>query len=153
MRHIAPGSKVEIKVDAVPDVTFKGEVEAISTATTFSQPRLRNSRLMAPVPAKRSRAVQPSKSRMFSSTLNMFSRAKSVVGRAVMLRGTSKRRRPYFPRIILIAISFCELTAPRSARGRRIEPASRGRGAGRLTRSRGGDEAWEAVRGVRIPRR
>ena len=36
MRHIAPGSKVEIKVDAVPDVTFKGEVEAISTATGSS---------------------------------------------------------------------------------------------------------------------
>lgn len=36
MRHIAPGSKVEIKVDAVPGTTFEGEVEAISTATGSS---------------------------------------------------------------------------------------------------------------------
>lgn len=36
LRHIAPGSKVEIKVDAIPDVTFSGEVTAISTATGAS---------------------------------------------------------------------------------------------------------------------
>lgn len=33
LRHIAPGSKVEIKVDAIPDVTFSGEVVSISKAT------------------------------------------------------------------------------------------------------------------------
>lgn len=33
MKHIAPGSKVEISVDAVPDVTFAGRVGSISTAT------------------------------------------------------------------------------------------------------------------------
>lgn len=31
--RIAPGSKVEIKVDAIPDVTFNGEVVSISRAT------------------------------------------------------------------------------------------------------------------------
>lgn len=50
----------------------------------------------------------PSRSSMFSSTLKRFSRAKSVVGRAVMLRGTSNRRLPYFPLIILI-LACCRL--------------------------------------------
>lgn len=36
LRNIRPGSKVEISVDAVPDVIFKGEVKAISTATGAS---------------------------------------------------------------------------------------------------------------------
>lgn len=36
LRHIAPGSKVEIEVDAIPGVTFHGEVESISTATGAS---------------------------------------------------------------------------------------------------------------------
>lgn len=36
LKHIEPGSKVEIKVDAIPDVTFEGEVTAISTATGAS---------------------------------------------------------------------------------------------------------------------
>ncbi len=36
LRHIAPGSKVEMEVDAIPGVGFKGEVEAISTATGAS---------------------------------------------------------------------------------------------------------------------
>lgn len=36
LQHIAPGSKVEIKVDANPDVLFKGEVSALSTATGAS---------------------------------------------------------------------------------------------------------------------
>ena len=36
MKHIEPGSKVEIKVDAIPDVTFEGVVSAISTATGAS---------------------------------------------------------------------------------------------------------------------
>lgn len=34
--HIEPGSKVDIKVDAVPGITFHGEVRAISTATGAS---------------------------------------------------------------------------------------------------------------------
>lgn len=33
MKHIAPGSKVDITVDAIPDVTFSGVVKSISTAT------------------------------------------------------------------------------------------------------------------------
>lgn len=36
LRHIAPGSEVDIKVDAVPDVTFKGKVVSVSTATGAS---------------------------------------------------------------------------------------------------------------------
>lgn len=36
LRHIQPGSDVEIKVDAVPDVTFRGTVAAISKATGAS---------------------------------------------------------------------------------------------------------------------
>lgn len=36
LRHIAPGSEVEIKVDAIPDVVFRGVVGAISTATGAS---------------------------------------------------------------------------------------------------------------------
>lgn len=36
LKHIAPGSKVEIEVDAVPGVTFKGEVVSVSTATGAS---------------------------------------------------------------------------------------------------------------------
>lgn len=33
LKHIHPGSKVEIKVDAVPGITLNGEVESISKAT------------------------------------------------------------------------------------------------------------------------
>lgn len=33
LQHIEPGSEVDIKVDAIPDVTFTGKVESISTAT------------------------------------------------------------------------------------------------------------------------
>lgn len=36
LRHIAPGSKVEIKVDAIPDVVFNGSVQSISKATGAS---------------------------------------------------------------------------------------------------------------------
>ena len=82
-------------------------VEAFSTLVTLAQPRERSSKLMAPVPEKRSRAVMPSKSTRLLSTLKRFSRAMSVVGRAVMLVGTSKRRLPYFPLMILIVrLSF-----------------------------------------------
>lgn len=77
-------------------------VVAFSTAVTDAAPRDSNSMLTAPVPAKRSRHRSPSISTMFSITLNMFSRAKSVVGRAVMFVGTLNRLRPYLPRIILI---------------------------------------------------
>lgn len=34
--HIAPGSEVEITVDAIPDVVFVGRVQALSTATGAS---------------------------------------------------------------------------------------------------------------------
>ncbi|MDE6225826.1 MAG: efflux RND transporter periplasmic adaptor subunit, partial [Muribaculaceae bacterium] len=36
LKHIAPGSNVSIKVDAIPGVDFKGEVESISMATGAS---------------------------------------------------------------------------------------------------------------------
>lgn len=36
LKHIAPGSKVEIEVDAIPGVVFNGEVKTISTATGSS---------------------------------------------------------------------------------------------------------------------
>lgn len=36
LQHIAPGSKVDIKVDAIPDVVFAGTVKSISTATGAS---------------------------------------------------------------------------------------------------------------------
>ncbi|MDE5594789.1 MAG: efflux RND transporter periplasmic adaptor subunit, partial [Muribaculaceae bacterium] len=36
LKHIEPGAMVEIKVDAIPDVTFNGEVTAISKATGAS---------------------------------------------------------------------------------------------------------------------
>ena len=36
LRHIHPGSKVEIEVDAVPDVKYEGIVKSISTATGAS---------------------------------------------------------------------------------------------------------------------
>lgn len=36
LRHIEPGSKVEIEVDAIPGVKFSGVVESISTATGSS---------------------------------------------------------------------------------------------------------------------
>lgn len=36
LKHIRPGSKVEIKVDAIPDVVFDGEVASISKATGAS---------------------------------------------------------------------------------------------------------------------
>lgn len=36
LKHIAPGSKVKIEVDAIPDVVFNGEVVSISTATGSS---------------------------------------------------------------------------------------------------------------------
>lgn len=36
LRHIVPGSKVEIKVDAIPDIIFSGKIQSISTATGAS---------------------------------------------------------------------------------------------------------------------
>lgn len=36
LKHINPGSDVEIKVDAIPDITFTGKVSSISTATGAS---------------------------------------------------------------------------------------------------------------------
>lgn len=36
LHHIAPGSKVEIKVDAIPGVVFQGKVRSLSTATGAS---------------------------------------------------------------------------------------------------------------------
>ncbi|MGN0194889.1 MAG: HlyD family secretion protein [Candidatus Cryptobacteroides sp.] len=36
MRHIAPGSRVDIKVDAVPGTVFRGTVESVSMATGSS---------------------------------------------------------------------------------------------------------------------
>ncbi len=36
LKHIEPGSSVDITVDAIPDVAFHGEVKAISTATGAS---------------------------------------------------------------------------------------------------------------------
>lgn len=36
LRHIQPGSRVDIKVDAIPGMTFKGTVEAVSRATGAS---------------------------------------------------------------------------------------------------------------------
>lgn len=36
LKHIEPGYKAEIKVDAIPDVIFHGEVKSISTATGAS---------------------------------------------------------------------------------------------------------------------
>lgn len=36
LRHISAGSEVDITVDAVPDVTFRGKVKSISTATGAS---------------------------------------------------------------------------------------------------------------------
>ncbi|MBD5205993.1 MAG: HlyD family secretion protein [Bacteroidales bacterium] len=36
LKHISPGSEVDITVDAIPDVTFKGTVKSISTATGAS---------------------------------------------------------------------------------------------------------------------
>ena len=36
LQHIEPGSDVEIKVDAIPGVTFSGKVQSISTATGSS---------------------------------------------------------------------------------------------------------------------
>lgn len=36
LRHIAPGSRVRIQVDAIPDVTFYGTVQSVSAATGAS---------------------------------------------------------------------------------------------------------------------
>lgn len=36
LRHIRPGSEVDVEVDAIPGVTFHGSVESISTATGAS---------------------------------------------------------------------------------------------------------------------
>ena len=73
-----------------------------STLSTLCAPRLIISADMPPVPAKRSRQRQSSKSMYCMSTLNRFSLAKSVVGRALKLLGTSKRLLLCLPPIILI---------------------------------------------------
>ena len=73
-----------------------------STLTTLEHPLESISSVMLPVPAKRSRAVAPSISTYPLRTLKMFSLAKSVVGRALNVRGTSKRRPLYFPVMIRI---------------------------------------------------
>ncbi len=105
-RKASPRTRVKLSVPS-SSATFWMKrccVGARSTAVTLRHSLERNSKLTAPVPAKRSRASLPSKSTMFSSTLKIFSRAKSVVGRAVMFAGTSKRRRPNFPLIIRIKV-------------------------------------------------
>ena len=76
--------------------------ESISTDVTAVHPLDSNSRLMLPVPEKRSRASVSSKSMILSNMLKRFSLAKSVVGRALKLRGMSKCLPLYFPLIIRI---------------------------------------------------
>ena len=79
-----------------------GELKLSTPTVTESQPLDTSSMLMLPVPAKRSRAQTPPSSRfmyLLDSTLNRFSLAKSVVGRALKERGTSKRLLLYIPLI------------------------------------------------------
>ena len=77
---------------------------AISTAVTSRAPRLTHSMPIPPVPAKRSSMSMPSKSRRLLSRLNKLSLAKSVVGLAVIFLGGDKRRPPYMPLIIRMAV-------------------------------------------------
>ena len=74
-----------------------------STLTTSGHPRLNSSRVMLPVPANKSSARVVSKSTYARSTLNRFSLAKSVVGRALNERGTSKCLPLYFPVMMRIS--------------------------------------------------
>ena len=73
-------------------VTTLKESEHVGTQGNASvvQPRDSSSSEMLPVPEKRSRAAASSKSTYCTSTLKMFSLAKSVVGRALNERGISK---------------------------------------------------------------
>lgn len=57
-------------------------------------------------PCKQIERIHPSKSIWLEITLKIFSFAKSVVGRALKVDGTSKRRRPYIPLIIRIMIEL-----------------------------------------------
>ena len=76
-----------------------------STLTTCLHPLDSNSSDMLPVPANKSSAVASSKSMYLFRTLKMFSLAKSVVGRALNVFGTSKCRPLYCPVIILMVVS------------------------------------------------
>ena len=76
---------------------------SFSILITREHPRDSSSRVMLPVPAKRSSAIGSFPQLMYPfRTLNRFSLAKSVVGRALKVRGTSKCRPLYFPVITLI---------------------------------------------------
>ena len=78
-----------------------------STLTTEAQPRDSSSKEMLPVPANKSRAETPSRSMYPFITLKIFSLAKSVVGRALNVRGMSKCLPLYCPVIILMARVVC----------------------------------------------
>ena len=77
---------------------------AISTAVTSRAPLDTNSKPIPPVPANQSSISTSSKSIRFARRLNKLSFAKSVVGRALKLRGTSKCRPLYLPLIIRIVL-------------------------------------------------
>ena len=73
-----------------------------SMEVTEEQPRDTNSNAILPVPENRSIAESPSKSKRLDRMLKRFSLAKSVVGRALKLLGTSKRLCQYLPLITRI---------------------------------------------------
>ena len=72
---------------------------SFSTLTTWEHPLDTSSMLMLPVPEKRSSAVAPSRSIRFARMLNRLSLAKSVVGRALNVLGTSHLLCLYIPLI------------------------------------------------------
>ena len=75
-----------------------------SMLITLEQPLDTSSKLILPVPPNKSKADRPSQSIQLLSILNRFSFAKSVVGLALKLDGTSILRPLYLPLIILILL-------------------------------------------------
>ena len=111
--HVATDEQVALIAQLLEALSYEvGMVLSASTLTTRLQPRETSSSEMLPVPAKRSRATASSKSMYPCSTLKIFSLAKSVVGRALKVRGISKCLPLYCPvmmRILLLSVMLVDV--------------------------------------------
>ncbi|MNN38737.1 hypothetical protein D3C81_1527450 [compost metagenome] len=86
-------------------VIYCTHLKCKSTESTCSTPRDASSKLIFPVPAKRSRQFKPSNSKRFCRILNKASLAISVVGLTGKLVGGFSLKPPILPPIIRIILN------------------------------------------------
>jgi len=95
---------------------------SFSTETTDSQPRLKNSSAIMPVPANNSKTANPSISKRERNTLNKLSRPKSVVGLPLNDFDTLGRRPLYDPPVMRMAAFVLMLTHAEGEKGHAPTP-------------------------------